>query len=93
MHYFSSDVDSITVPQTGHTHRREEGADRMAIECPACAPYMERYGAVTNLDRVRLTYDEQKQMDEERRMAEVVTRDFARGFAQHAADTMRGVPS
>lgn len=93
MQYFPTDVDSITIPQTGHTHRREDGADRMAVDCAACDPYMARYGASPNLSSVRLTYDEQKQMEEERRMAEVVTRDFAKGFAQHAADMMRGLPS
>lgn len=79
--YFSSDVEQITVPQTGHIHRRLSADERMSVDCEACDPFMARYGAVTNPDDVPLTYDERRQRDEQEHMAEKYMPAFARALS------------
>lgn len=94
MRYFASDVDSIHVPQTTHVHRREPAdAERLVIDCAACDPYLARYGGALTLADAPLSYDERKDIAEQRRKAEMVLPRLADAIVQTAADQVRGLPA
>jgi len=59
--YVRSDVQSVTIPETKHTHtpKFDDKLERFYIECEACDPYLAAVGATTNPMAVQKTYDEE----------------------------------
>lgn len=79
--YFASDVEQFRSGSTGHIHYKLAGQERLTVDCAACDNEMVRYGAVTNPDDVPLTYNERRELDDQRRQAERYMPAFAQALS------------
>jgi hypothetical protein len=88
--YGPSNVDSVSVSGTGHSHEREKNEKNMAVSCLACEPELVRSGWSTDAREIPLTYDELR--DAERTEKEIVQHESKRikETAKAAADAVRG---
>jgi len=82
MRYFARDVEQITIPQTGHIHRRPEGVDQLVVDCAACDPHMARYGAVLHAGDTPLTYDEKRELEAQEKLSQQYIPVLARAMGE-----------
>jgi len=84
--YGQSDIDSITVSGSGHSHVRSKGEQNMSVTCAACEPELIKMGWVTDPRNVPLTFDELRD-------AELAQQDIARFEQIKVAEAAREAAS
>lgn len=80
--YARSDITSVTVSETGHTHSKKRNDQRLAVDCAACAPTLRQLGWATDPRLVELTPDEIAE-------SEMAQRDIARFEQLRVAESAR----
>ena len=88
--YAQSDVESVSVSGTGHSHVRKEKETHMKVTCPACEPELKRMGWSTSETSVPLTFDEAREADQADREIAAFQVNDAKERSRAAAGAVRG---
>jgi hypothetical protein len=87
--YGQSDVDSVTISGSGHSHERTKDETHMKVDCVVCEPALRKLGWVNDPRQIPLTFDENLEAENAEREMALFTQRQVAAQAREAAAAVR----